>query len=144
MAHSILGIPAFKLTEEEDFLWQFKRSQHTFVIFAGSLSEKVIELSWLFLDTFQKCAIDALVKIGMNLLVLWQIPEKKNTMQTQAKNLKLCPWIEKLDYLCSIKVMLISQMFPFIFIIANVKGVSRDLRKIQTVLPRCYDNKCII
>ena len=29
------------------------------------------------LDTFQKCAIDALMKIGMNLLVLWQIPEKK-------------------------------------------------------------------
>lgn len=101
----------------------------------------------LMLDTFQKCAIDALMKIGMNLLVLWQIPEKKKKkipMQTQAKNLKLCPWIEKLDYLCSIKVMLISQMFPFIFIIANVKGVSRDLRKIQTVLPRCYDNKCII
>ena len=45
MVHSILDIPAFKLTEE-DFLWQFKRSQHIFVIFAGSLSEKVIGLSW--------------------------------------------------------------------------------------------------
>ena len=81
--------------------------------------------------------------------------KNKMPLQAQASNLQLCPRIEKLDSLCPIELKLISQIIPFMFIVAKVKGaqhglkgqcvlVPPDLKKIQTVLPRSCDDEYII
>ena len=81
--------------------------------------------------------------------------KKKMPVQAQANNLKLCPRIKELDDLCPLELMLISQIIPFMFIVAKHKGaqyglkgqcvlVPTDLKKIQTVLPRTCDENYII
>ena len=73
-------------------------------------------------------------------------------MQAQVNNLELCPTFSKLDRLCPIELMLISQIIPFMFIVAKTKGaqhglkgqcvlVPTDLEKIQTILPRSCDEE---
>ena len=65
----------------------------------------------------------------------------------QFNNLALCPKIKELEDLCPIEIMLISQIIPFMFIVARIKGaqhglkgqcvlVPADLKKVQTVLPK--------
>ena len=81
--------------------------------------------------------------------------KKKMPMQAQANNLELCPKLEELECLCPIELMLISQIIPFMFIVAKHKGaqhglkgqcvlVPTDLKKIQTVLPRTCDENYLI
>ena len=73
--------------------------------------------------------------------------KNKMPMQAQVNNLELCPIFSELDGLCPIELMLISQIIPFMFIVAKTKGaqhglkgqcvlVPTDLEKIQTILPR--------
>ena len=80
---------------------------------------------------------------------------KKMPMQAQANNLELCPKIEELEHLCPIELMLISQIIPFMFIVAKTKGaqnglkgqcvlVPADLKKVQTILPRSCDEEYLI
>ena len=75
--------------------------------------------------------------------------------QAQANNLELCPKVKELDDLCPIELMLISQIIPFMFIVAKHKGaqhglkgqcvlVPADLKKIQTTLPRSCDDEHLI
>ena len=65
-------------------------------------------------------------------------------IQTQKNKIKLCP---KFESLCPIEQILISQIIPVMFIVAEVKSaqhglkgpcglVSTDLKKVQTILPR--------
>ena len=76
-------------------------------------------------------------------------------MQTQVNNLELCPTFNELDRLCPVELMLISQIIPFVFIVAKTKGaqhglkghcilVSTDLEKIQTILLRSCDEEYLI
>ena len=76
-------------------------------------------------------------------------------MQAQANNLQLCSKFDELDSLCPIELMLISQIIPFMFIVAKHKDaqhglkcqcvlVPADLKKIQTVLPRSCDEEYLI
>ena len=69
-------------------------------------------------------------------------------LQGQANNLELCPKFKELEDLCPIE-LLISQIIPFMFIVAKHKGAQHDLkdsvflyqlRKIQTILPRTCDD----
>ena len=64
-------------------------------------------------------------------------------MQVQVHNLELCPTFNKLDRLCPIELMLISEIIPCRFIVAKPRGaqhgfkgqfvlVPTDLVKIQT------------
>ena len=73
-------------------------------------------------------------------------------MQAQANNLWLCQKFDELECLCPIELMLISQIIPFMFIVAKHKGahhglkgqcvlVPADLKKIQTVLTRSCDEE---
>ena len=52
----------------------------------------------------------------------------KTPMQAQVNNLYLCPKIEELENLCSIELMLISKIIPFMFIVARVKGAQHGLK----------------
>ena len=81
--------------------------------------------------------------------------KQKMPMQAQANNLQLCPKIEELENLCPIELMLISQIIPFMFIVAKTRGaqhglkgqcvlVPTDLKKIQTILPRSCDENYLI
>ena len=40
----------------------------------------------------------------------------------QANNLELCPKFKELEDLCPIELLLISQIIPFMFIVAKHKG----------------------
>ena len=75
--------------------------------------------------------------------------------QAQANDMYLCPRIEELDCLSYVECMLISQIIPFMFIVAKQKSsqdglkgqcvlVPTDLTKIQTELPRVCDDNNII
>ena len=75
--------------------------------------------------------------------------------KAQANNLEPCPKYKELEDLCPIELMLISQIIPFMFIVAKHRGaqhglkgqcvlVPADLKKMQTTLPRtCDDNHLI-
>ena len=83
--------------------------------------------------------------------------KNKMPMQAQVNNLELCPTFSEVDILCPIELMLISQIIPFMFIVAKTKGkgaqhglkgqcvlVPTDLEKIQTILPRSCDEEYLI
>ena len=68
-------------------------------------------------------------------------------MQAQANNLQLNPIVDKLKDLTDLETILISQLNPYMHIVAKHRGaqsglkgqvvlVPADLRKIQSVLPR--------
>ena len=68
-------------------------------------------------------------------------------MQAQLNNLELCPTFNELDRFCPVELIIISQIIPFMFIVAKTKGaqhglkgqcvlVPADLDNIQTILPR--------
>ena len=70
--------------------------------------------------------------------------KNKMPMQAQVNNLELCPKLSELDRLCSIGLMLISQIIQFMLIVAKTKDaqyrlkgqcvlVPTDLEKIQTI-----------
>ena len=80
--------------------------------------------------------------------------KNKIAMQGQVNNRELCPTFSELDRLYPIRLMLISQIIPFMFIVAKRKGaqpglkgqcvlVPADLEKIQTILPRSCDEYLI-
>ena len=77
------------------------------------------------------------------------------SMQVQLNNMELCPKFSELDRLYSIELMLICQIIPFMFIFAKTKSaqhglkeqcvlVPTDLKKIQTVLPRSFNEEYLI
>ena len=79
----------------------------------------------------------------------------KIPVQAQANGLQLNPSLDVLNDLCPLEHMLISQIIPFMFIVARHKGaqhglkgqvvlVPTDLKKIQSVLPRSTNNGHII
>ena len=81
--------------------------------------------------------------------------KNKMPMQAQLNNMEPCPKFSKLDRICTIEFMLISQIIPFLFIVAKMKGaqhglkvrcflVPTNLKKIKTILPRlCYEEYLI-
>ena len=69
--------------------------------------------------------------------------------------MELCPKFNELESLCPIDLMLISQIIPFMFIVANTKGaqnglkgqcalVLTDLKKVHTILLRWCDEEYLI
>ena len=54
--------------------------------------------------------------------------KNKMPIQAQMNNKELCPKFSELDRLCSIELMLTSQLIPFMFIVAKVKVPSMDLK----------------
>ena len=81
--------------------------------------------------------------------------KNKMPMQAQVNNLELCPTFSELDRLCPIELMLISQIIPFMFIVAKIKGIQHglkgqcilvptDLENIQTILPSSCDEEYLI
>ena len=76
-------------------------------------------------------------------------------MQVQLNIMEPCPKFSELDRPCPIELMLISQILPFMFIVAKMKGaqhglkgqyvlVPTDVKKIQTILPRSCDEEHLI
>ena len=76
--------------------------------------------------------------------------KNKMPMEAQKNKTELCPKLDEFENLCPIAPMLILQIIPFMFIVAKVKGaqhslkgqyvlVPKDLKKVQTILPRLYD-----
>ena len=76
-------------------------------------------------------------------------------MQAQKNKMELCPKFNEFESLCPIELMLISQIIPFMFIVAKAKGaqhglkgqcvlVPTDLKKVQTILPRSCDEEYLI
>ena len=155
----ILKTPAFKLIEKEfkgaiqegptyicDICW---RSEYRKSV--KELKEsKYSEIS----DLFNEC------KTGKSKWICGSCDaslreKKKMPMLAQANNLELCPKIAELEDLCPIELMLISQIIPFMFIVAKTKGaqhglkgqcvlVPTDLKKVQTILPRSCDEEYLI
>ena len=54
--------------------------------------------------------------------------KNKWPMQAQVNNIELCPKLNELNRLCAIELMLISQIIPFMFIIAKPKGAQHGLK----------------
>ena len=82
---------------------------------------------------------------------------RKDKMPIQAHNNGLghCPDIQELEDLCPLEITLISQIIPFMFIVAKTKGaqnglkgqcvlVPADLTKVQTQLPRNCNDELVI
>ena len=81
--------------------------------------------------------------------------KNKMPMQAQLNNMEPCPKFSKLHRICTIEFMLISQIIPFLLIVAKMKGaqhrlkvqcflVPTNLKKIKTILPRlCYEEYLI-
>ena len=76
-------------------------------------------------------------------------------MQAQLSNMELCPKFSELSRLCPTELMLISQIIPFMFIVAKTKGaqhglkgqcvlVPTDLKKIQIIFSRSCDEEYLI
>ena len=76
-------------------------------------------------------------------------------MQARLNNLQLCPKFSELQRLCHIEIMLMSQIIPFMFIVAKTKGgqhglkgecasVPTGLKKVQIILPRSCDEEKLI
>ena len=91
------------------------------------------------------------------LLVNWICKSCHNSMpmQAQLNNLELCPTFNELDRFCPVELIIISQIIPFMFIVAKTKGaqhgrkghcvlVPTDLKKIQTILSRSWDEEYLI
>ena len=81
--------------------------------------------------------------------------KNKMPMQAQKNKMELCPKFNESESLCPIELMLISQIIPFMFIVAKVKGAQLRLReqcvlvptylkKVQTILPRLCDEEYLI
>ena len=75
--------------------------------------------------------------------------------QAQANDMYLCPKIDELECLGYLECMLISQIIPFMSIVAKQKSsqnglkgqcvlVPADLKKIQKVLPRTCNEENIV
>ena len=54
--------------------------------------------------------------------------KNKIPMQTQLNNMELCPEFSEYDRLCPMKLMLISQIIPFMFVIAKTKSAHHGLK----------------
>ena len=54
--------------------------------------------------------------------------KNKTTMQSQLNNKEPCPKFSELDRLGPIELMLISQIIPFMLIVAKVKDLKDKLR----------------
>ena len=61
--------------------------------------------------------------------------KNKMPMQAQVNSLELCPTFSELDRLCPIEVMLISQIIPFMFIVAKTKGAKHKLKRQCVLVP---------
>ena len=48
--------------------------------------------------------------------------KKVKVMQVQVNNMELCPIFSELDGLCPVKLMLISQIIQFMFIVVKTEG----------------------
>ena len=48
-------------------------------------------------------------------------------MRAQLNNMELCPKVRELDRLCPIELMSISQIIPFLFIVAKAKVAQHGL-----------------
>ena len=153
---SILETPAFKLIQEEfknviqqgptyicDICWKYKFKKNL-----TTLKDFKYEQ-----DLYREC------HTGKSELICnschTSLLRKKMPMQAQCNNLELCPKIEELENLCPIELMLISQIIPFMFIVAKIKGaqhglkgqcvlVPADLKKVQTILPRSCNEEYLI
>ena len=71
-------------------------------------------------EIFEKCAkgkYEWICKSCHNYLI-----KGKMSPQAQANNLELCPKLKELEDLCPIELMLISQIIPFMFIVAKHKN----------------------
>ena len=153
---SIIDTPAFKLIEEEykeeikkgpdyicDICWKTEYRINVIVLDPSKYDKKL----------FDKC------HTGKSMWICKScdkaMKKKKMPMQAQANGLELCPKYDELENLCPLELMLVSQIMPFMFIIAKTKGaqhglkgqcvlVPADLKKIQTVLPRSCDDEYLI
>ena len=152
----VLTTPAFRLIEQDfkaaiqegptyicDIYWKFKFRRNVI-----KLKEPKYPA-----DIYNACTrgkSDWICKSCHN-----SMSKNEMSIQAQANNLELCPTFSELDRLCPIELMLISQIIPFMFIVAKTKGAQRelkgqcvlvptDLEKIQTILPRSCDEEYLI
>ena len=83
------------------------------------------------------------------------IMKNKMPMQAQLNNMEPCTKFSESDRLCPIELMLISQIIPFMFIFAKLKGaqhrlkrqcvlVPRDLKKYRTILSKLCNEEYLI
>ena len=125
MVHpSILHTQAFKL---------FKKVQHVFVMFAGSLSGKNVIKLTVSRYTSEICNTCFTKKSEWICLSYDKYLRKKRW--PQINNLQLCLRTEELDSLCLIELMLISQIIPIMFIAANVKRAQHRLKGPCVLVP---------
>ena len=78
--------------------------------------------------------------------------KNKISMQVQLNNLELWSKFNDLDRVYPVELMLVSQIIPFMFIDAKMKGAQQglkgqcilvpiDLKKIQTIFPRSCESE---
>ena len=90
----------------------------------------------------------------MNILLVSQSGYVK-VVTIQVNNVELFPKFSELNRLCPIELMLVPQIIQFMFIVAKTKGVQHglqgqyvlvptDLKKIQIILPRSWDEEYLI
>ena len=81
--------------------------------------------------------------------------EKQNANAGTKNKMELYPKFYEFESLCPIELMLISQIIPFMFIVAKAKGaqnglkgqcvlVPTDLKNVQTILPRSCNEEYFI
>ena len=129
----ILTTPAFRLIEQEfkdaikecptyicDICWKFEFRRNVI-----KLKETKYQA-----DIYNECTIgksDWICKSHDS------ISKNKIPMQAQVTNLELCSIFSELDRLCPIELVLISQIIPFMFIVAKTKRAQCGLKE-QCVL----------
>ena len=61
--------------------------------------------------------------------------KNKMSMQAQKHKMELCPKLNEFQSLCPIDLMLISQIIPFMFIVAKTKGAQHGLKGQCVLVP---------
>ena len=153
---SILNTEAYGILRDEVFC-AFKQGPEyeCTICFKLEFKRTVIRLDPSRYDNkvFEKCYQDKtefVCKSCDNYMKKGKIPP-----QSQVNNMYLCPKIEELECLGYLECMLISQIIPFMSIIAKQKSsqnglkgqcvlVPADLKKIQKVLPRSCNEQNIV
>ena len=133
---SILTTPAFRLIEE-DFksVIQEDPSYICEICWKLEFQRNVIKLKEpkYQTDIYNECTTgksDWICKSCHN-----SISKNKMPMQVQVNNMDLCLEFSDLNRLCPVELMLISQIIPFMFIVAKTKGAQLELTDPCVLVP---------
>ena len=153
---SVLNTPAYKLIQKE-YLSEIKKGPDYVcdICHQCKWRENVLKLdhSRYNEEIFHNCHTGESHWICKNCDDVMK--QNKMPMQAHKNGLEHCPRVKELDDLCALGITLISQIIPFMFIVAKHKGAQHGLKgqcvlvpanldKIQKTLPRSCNDEHII